>query len=130
MFSAIRLGDGDLYLYELFHLKLSADLLTLSGCGTGLSSISEGDELVGLARGALYAGARSLLLSLWDVNDRSAEQFMAGFYRHCAEGETLARAFAEATKTVREEHPHPYFWAPFLLVGKALSSISAASEKK
>ncbi|HKT48288.1 MAG TPA: CHAT domain-containing protein [Candidatus Acidoferrales bacterium] len=129
MFSAIRLGDGDLYLYELFHLKLSADLLTLSGCGTGLSSISEGDELLGLARGALYAGARSLLLSLWDVSDHSTEQFMAAFYRQCAEGQNLAQAFAKATKKVRESHPHPYFWAPFLLVGKALSSISQSHAK-
>ena len=63
MFSGIRLGDGYLHLYELYHMQLSAELLTLSGCATGLNVIAAGDELVGLIRGALYAGARSLLLT-------------------------------------------------------------------
>ena len=72
MFSGIRLGDGYLYLYELYQLQLSAELLTLSGCATGLNVIAAGDEVLGLIRGALYAGARSLLLTLWEVNDRSS----------------------------------------------------------
>jgi CHAT domain-containing protein/Flp pilus assembly protein TadD len=121
MFSGIRLGDGYLHLYELYHLQLSAELLTLSGCATGLNVIAAGDELLGLIRGALYAGARSLLLTLWDVNDRSTAQFMTSFYRHLQQSSNKAAALAEAAKEVREEHPHPYYWAPFVLVGKALS---------
>src|SRR5260370_39048320 len=64
MFSGIRLGDAYLHLYELYHMQLSAELLTLSGCATGLNVIAAGEELLGLIRGALYAGARSLLLTL------------------------------------------------------------------
>jgi CHAT domain-containing protein/Flp pilus assembly protein TadD len=120
MFSGIRLGDGYLHLYELCRLRLSAELLTLSGCATGLNVIAAGDELLGLVRGALYAGVRSVLLTLWDVSDRTTAQFMTSFYRRLQDSPHKAAALAVATKAVREEHPHPYFWAPFVLVGKAL----------
>jgi CHAT domain-containing protein/Tfp pilus assembly protein PilF len=123
MFSGIRLGDGYLYLYELYHMRLSAELLVLSGCATGLNVVAAGDELVGLIRGALHAGARSLLLSLWDVHDESTTQFMTAFYGRWGQGEEGAGAYANAIKEVRERHPHPYYWAPFVLVGKALTGL-------
>src|SRR3984885_1161483 len=69
MFSSIRLGDSHLSLYDLSHLQLPAELVVLSGCATGLNVITPGDELIGLARGLLQAGAQSLVLSLWDVHD-------------------------------------------------------------
>ena len=124
MFSGIRLGDGYLHLYELYHMQLSAELLTLSGCATGLNVIAAGDELLGLIRGLLYAGARSLLLSLWDVNDRTTAQFMTSFYRRIQQSASMPEALAAAAKEIRERHPHPYYWAPFVLVGKALSGKS------
>jgi CHAT domain-containing protein len=123
MFSGIRLGDGYLYLYELYQLRLSAELLTLSGCATGLNVIAAGDELLGLIRGALYAGARALLLTLWEVNDRSTAQFMTSFYRRLPGAKSKAEALAEAAKEGRESHPHPHFWAPFVIVGKGLNGI-------
>jgi CHAT domain-containing protein len=123
MFSGIRLGDGYLYLYELYQLRLSAELLTLSGCATGLNVIAAGDELLGLIRGALYAGARALLLTLWEVNDRSTAEFMTSFYRCLPGAESKAEALAQAAKEVRATHPHPYFWAPFVVVGKGLNGI-------
>ena len=123
MFSGIRLGDGYLHLYELYHMQLSAELLTLSGCATGLNVIAAGDELVGLIRGALYAGARSLLLSLWDVHDRSTAKFMTNFYHRLQQGDNKAAAVGAAAKEIRAEHPHPYYWAPFVVVGKALSGV-------
>ncbi len=123
MFSGVRLGDGYLYLYELYNLRLSAELLTLSGCATGLNVVAEGDELLGLIRGALYAGARSLLLTLWEVNDRSATLFMTSFYRQLLAIDSKARAVTQAAREVRERYPHPYHWAPFVIVGKALNGI-------
>src|SRR5262249_31989458 len=80
LFSGVRLGDTFLTLYDLYRLTLPADQITLSGCSTGLNVIAAGDEVIGLMRGLLYAGARSLLLSLWDVNDRSTSAFMSAFY--------------------------------------------------
>jgi CHAT domain-containing protein len=121
MFSGVRLGDGYLYLYELYNMHMSAELLTLSGCATGLNVVAAGDELLGLIRGALYAGARALLLTLWEVNDHSATTFMTSFYQQLPAARSKAAALSQAARQVREQHPHPFYWAPFVLVGKALS---------
>jgi CHAT domain-containing protein len=120
MFSGIRLGGGYVNLYDLYQLKLDADLVTLSGCATGLNVVAAGDELLGLIRGLLFAGARSLLLTLWDVNDRSTAEFMSYFYRRLQSGEDKAPAVQGAMQELREQYPHPYHWAPFTLIGKVL----------
>lgn len=119
MFSAIRLGDSFLSLYDLYHLRLPVELITLSGCATGLSVIDAGDELIGMTRGLLHAGAQSLILSLWDVHDSSTAQYMHAFYRHLGEGKTKAKSLQAAMIDLRESYPHPYQWAPFVLVGRS-----------
>ncbi|MGH9727696.1 MAG: CHAT domain-containing protein [Candidatus Acidiferrales bacterium] len=118
MFSGIRLGDAYLNLYDLYQLKLEADLVTLSGCATGLNVVTAGDELLGLIRGLLYAGAQSLLLTLWNVHDRSTADFMMSFYRRFQEGADKAAALQCAMQELRERYTHPYYWAPFVFVGK------------
>lgn len=122
MFSGIRLGDAYLNLYDLYQLQLEADLVTLSGCATGLNVVTAGDELLGLIRGLLYAGAQSLLLTLWNVHDRSTADFMTSFYRRFQKGAGKAAALQGAMQELRQRYPHPYYWAPFVLIGK----ISAA----
>jgi CHAT domain-containing protein len=121
MFSAIRLADSRLSLYDLYHMNLPAELLTLSGCVTGLSVITDAEEPLGLARGLLYAGARSLLLSLWDVDDRSTAGFMTSFYFHLLNKDNKAAALRDAMLDHRSRYPHPYYWAPFRLSGKVLT---------
>ena len=121
MFSSIRLGNGPLSVYDLYDLRLSAELVTLSGCGTGLNVVVGGDELLGLVRGLLYAGARAVLLTLWDAYDRSTAEFMEIFYGHLRTGSTKARAVQAATQEIRERYRHPFYWAPFTLIGHALS---------
>ncbi|MCG8460451.1 MAG: CHAT domain-containing protein, partial [Holophagales bacterium] len=106
-----------LSLFDLYHQRLDAELVVLSGCGTGLAAVRGADELVGLARGLLFAGARSTLVTLWDVHDRSTAGFMRAFYRHLAAGEAKADALRRAMLDHRSEHPQPYYWAPFVLVG-------------
>jgi CHAT domain-containing protein len=118
MFSGIRLGEAYLNLYDLYQLRLEAELVTLSGCATGMNVVSAGDELLGLIRGLLFAGAHSLLLTLWDVHDRSTSEFMTRFYRRFVTGEDKASALQGAMKELRQEYPHPYYWAPFTLTGK------------
>ncbi len=120
MFSGIRLGGAYLSLYDLYQLKLEAELVTLSGCATGLNVVAPGDELLGLIRGLLYAGAQSLLLTLWDVNDRSTADFMRLFYGRLTDGSEKATALQVAMQKMREDYPHPYHWAPFTLIGKVL----------
>ncbi|HTX39146.1 MAG TPA: CHAT domain-containing tetratricopeptide repeat protein [Bryobacteraceae bacterium] len=117
MFSSIRLGDGYATLDDLYQLNLPVELAALSGCSTGLSVVASGDELLGLVRGLLHAGARSLLLTLWDVQDRSTAWFMNSFYRLLAERGDKAAALQGAMQELRERHPHPYYWAPFVLIG-------------
>lgn len=119
MFSAIRLGDSFLSLYDLYHLRLPVELITLSGCATGLNVVDAGDELIGMARGLLHAGAQSLILSLWDVHDSSTAQYMQSFYRHLGEGKTKAKSLQAAMIDLRESYPHPYQWASFFLVGRS-----------
>ncbi len=118
MFSGIRLGNAYLSLYDLYQLKLEAELVTLSGCATGLNVVTAGDELLGLIRGLLYAGAKSLLLTLWNVHDRSTAEFMGCFYKRFQGGIDKAAALREAMQDLRERYPHPYYWAPFILIGK------------
>ena len=119
IFSGVRLGDSYLTLHDLSDLRLPADLITLSGCGTGLQTIAAGDELRGLVRGLLAAGARSLLVSLWNVHDVSTAHFMTFFYRQLEAGADKATAVQQAMAELRAQNPHPYYWAPFILVGAA-----------
>lgn len=118
LFSSVRLADRHLSLFDLYHQRLSADLVTLSGCATGLNVVEGGDELVGLTRGLLYAGARAVLVTLWDVHDASVAESMTAFYRRLAGGDGLAEALAAVMRDRRKHHPHPYYWAPFVLVGE------------
>ena len=103
--------------YDLYQLRLSAELVALSGCSTGRSGVVGGDELLGLVRGLLYAGARSLLLTLWDAHDRSAADFMQAFYGQLGKGAPKARAAQHAMWEIRERYPHPFYWAPYTLIG-------------
>ncbi|HEV7500855.1 MAG TPA: CHAT domain-containing protein, partial [Vicinamibacteria bacterium] len=121
MFSGIRLGGSYLTLYDLYSLKLSADLVTLSACVSGVNVIAAGDEVLGLARGLFRAGAASLLLTLWEVPDQSTAEFMKAFYARVLAAPNRATALREAMIEVRERYPHPIHWAPFLLMGKVLS---------
>jgi tetratricopeptide (TPR) repeat protein len=116
-FSSIRLGTSYLSLYDLYRLQLPVELVTLSGCATGLNAIQAGDELIGLARGLFQAGAQSLLLTLWDAHDASTTDCVIHFYRQLLQGRHRAAALRQAMFKVRERCPHPYHWAPFVLMG-------------
>jgi CHAT domain-containing protein len=118
MFSSIRLGTSHLSLYDMAHLQLPVELIALSGCATGLNVVTPGDELMGLVRGLLQAGAQSLVLSLWDAHDDSTKEFMVEFYTQLQQGRSRAKAMQTAIIRQRERRPHPYHWAPFLLIGK------------
>ncbi len=118
LFSAIQLADGWLSLYDLYSLRLHASLVTLSACDTGLSQVLAGDELVGLARGLFQAGTASVVVSLWAVNDASTALLMDHFYSELEQGHRPAAAMRAAQCNVRRKYPHPYYWAPFLVIGR------------
>ena len=120
MFSSISLGDSQLNLFDLYQLNLPCEMVTLSGCGTGLNMVVGGDELLGLVRGLFYAGAQGVLVTLWDVNDQSTAEFMELFYEGLRGKKNKAEAVQSAMAEIRRRYPHPYYWAPFVLVGKYL----------
>jgi CHAT domain-containing protein len=119
MFSGIRLGDTYLNVYDLYRLRLRADLVTLSGCATGANVAAAGDELLGITRGLFCAGAHTLLLSLWNVHDESTAMLMSSLYRRITDGAPAVDALRDTMHEVRAERPHPYYWAPFVLTGKS-----------
>lgn len=121
LFSGLTLADGDLTTLDVFNLRLKASLVTLSACQTGRSVVGGGDELLGLMRAFLYAGAASLVVSLWTVADAATAEWMATFYRALSGGATKSAAAREAQvvwlRQARGMREHPYYWAPFILVG-------------
>jgi CHAT domain-containing protein/tetratricopeptide (TPR) repeat protein len=118
MFSAFKLAGRWVTVQDLYGLRCEANLLTLSGCSSGMHQVAGADELLGLVRGLLYAGARSLLLSLWPVSDESTSQLMKAFYSCWNAGMSKTAALQRACQEVRANFPHPFFWAPFVLIGK------------
>ena len=119
--SGLKLSDSWMTVRDVCSLDLNADLVVLSGCETGRNMIGAGDELHGLLRGFFVAGARSLITSLWAVDDETTECFMTSFYRSRQgkgkENIKNSSAMRLAWRTVKEDYPHPSFWAPFVLIG-------------
>jgi CHAT domain-containing protein len=118
LFSSLQLGDGWLTVRDAYRLNLDCDLLTLSACETGLNAFSPGDELLGMARGFLAAGAPALLVSLWIVDDKATASLMVDFYTSLREGAGPAAALRTAQRRQMQRTSHPYFWAPFALMGR------------
>jgi len=116
-FSALKLADGWIDVREIYRLPLAARLVVLSACESGAGRVRGGDEVIGLARGFLGAGAQSLMVSLWNVHDESAAGLTDLFYHHLQSGETPAAALRAAQQTAIAAAQHPYFWAPFLVIG-------------
>ena len=112
-------NDGRLTVGELYSLSLDADLVTLSACETGLGKIASGDDVVGLARGFLYAGSRSIVASLWKVDDAATAHLMTKFYATLKQADTR-EALRAAQLATRKKYDHPYYWAAFQLTGNAL----------
>jgi CHAT domain-containing protein/Tfp pilus assembly protein PilF len=120
-------NDGLLELHEIIGMDLHADLVTLSACQTGLGSghfaeIPPGDDFVGLTRAFLYAGSDSVMATLWEVDDQSTAELMQQFYsqlRQSPEAAGKAAALTAAQRAFRssKNYNHPYYWAPFVLMG-------------
>jgi CHAT domain-containing protein len=118
LFSSLRLTDGWLTVRDANKLDLNCGLVTLSACETGVSAVAPGDEIIGLARSFFSAGAPSLLVSLWTVNDAATADLMIDFYRELLDGQSPAAALRHAQLSMLAHHPHPFFWSPFVLLGR------------
>jgi CHAT domain-containing protein len=115
------LEDGLLEVGEVSGLDLDCDLVVLSACQTGRGRLFSGEGIVGLSRAFLYAGARSVIMSLWNVSDLSTGQLMKDFYRNLTSGLSNAAALREAKLRMvggGKQTRHPYYWSCFVMVGK------------
>jgi CHAT domain-containing protein len=114
--------DGNVYSGEIFNLKIKADLVTLSACQTGLGKVTKGEGIIGLSRALLYAGAKNIVVSLWAVSDESTSKLMLNFYSNILNTSTTGynTALREAKLSLMENktYSNPYYWAPFVLIGK------------
>lgn len=117
MFSALHLADGPLTAEEAERIALRPGIVVLSACETGLSGDETGDEMVGLVRAFMVAGAARVVGSLWPVEDRVASALMTDFCRSLCAGESPAAALRGAQLAVRRSYPHPFHWAAFTLHG-------------
>ena len=140
LFSGLELeaderNDGLLEVHEILDLSLHAGLVTLSACETGLGSgyfarLPAGDEFISLTRAFLLAGSQSVLATLWEVDDRSTVELMEGFYTRLGrEGGAGGRATAlvQVQRELRNsmKYKHPFYWAPFVLVGQSDRNLNA-----
>ena len=113
--------DGILRLFDIFNLRLPAELVVLSGCSTGLGKELRGEGLIGLTRGFMYAGAARVMVSLWDVNDEATAEFMARFYKALwLHKLTPADALRSTQSSMAKDKrwSSPYYWAAFVLQGE------------
>jgi CHAT domain-containing protein/Flp pilus assembly protein TadD len=113
--------DGVLRAVEILKLDLGADLVVLSACGSGLGRLVRGEGLVGLTRAFLHAGARRVVVSLWNVDDEKTADLMKTFYGRLRQGVPADRALREAkrelTRSDRPAYRFPYYWGSFVLIG-------------
>ncbi len=110
------INDGVLTADELYSMKLNADLVTLSACETGLGEINQGDDVIGLTRGFLYAGAQSIVASLWKVDDMATAYLMKQFYSNL-QSQNKREALRQAQIKTMKQFPQPYFWSSFQIIG-------------
>ncbi|MGB3464318.1 MAG: CHAT domain-containing tetratricopeptide repeat protein [Cyclobacteriaceae bacterium] len=120
--------DGNLHIFELYNLKLNADLAVLSACETGYGKLDKGEGIRSLARGFAYAGVPSIVMSHWKVDDQATNKIMTGFYKFLADGERKSAALRKAKLAyIEETNPeklHPFFWGAFVVVGNDSPIVS------
>ncbi len=118
---ADSLEDGMLHTYELYNMDLSAEMVVLSACETGIGELSRGEGVMSLGRAFSYAGCPSVVMSHWSVDDESTAQLMASFYEYIADGQSKAVALRKAKLDFLESavglKKHPFYWGGFVVMG-------------
>jgi CHAT domain-containing protein len=116
-------NDGYLNTFEIYNLNLKAQLAVLSACNTGSGKIRNGEGIMSLARGFIYAGVPSIVMTLWEVDDKSGADIMTNFYSYLKDGQAkdkaLQNAKLEYLSTASQLRAHPYFWSAYVNVGNS-----------
>ena len=113
--------DNKLYAYEIYNLKLNAQMAVLSSCNSGFGKMQKGEGMMSLARGFIYAGCPSIIMTLWQVADKSSSELMTSFYKYLKRGKSKQEAMRLAKIDYLEEADdltsNPYFWSGFVVLG-------------
>ncbi|MBI9038217.1 MAG: CHAT domain-containing protein [Bacteroidales bacterium] len=125
--------DGFLNTYEIYSLELNARMAVLSACNTGSGKLQRGEGIMSLARGFIYAGVPSIIMTLWEVDDVSGSEIMAGFYSYLKEGfskdEAIRLAKIDYLTTANQIGSHPYFWSAYVGIGNTRPLVSNPNTK-
>jgi CHAT domain-containing protein len=124
--------DGFLQAREIYHLKLASDLVVLSACQTARGRVLSGEGVQGMARAFFHAGAKSVVASLWNVNDERTAAFMESFYRHLSEGQSKSQALRSAKLEMLHDERTiaPRYWAAFILLGEDRRTVPIAERAR
>ena len=113
--------DHNLFTYEIYNMKLNAEMVVLSSCSSGYGKMQKGEGMMSMARGFIYAGCPSIVMTLWQVSDHSSADLMSGFYKHLKSGQSKKKALREAKieyiSSSDKLKANPYFWSAFMMVG-------------
>jgi len=119
--SPVNAEDGMLNTYEVYSVTLNAMMVVLSSCNTGNGILATGEGILSLARGFLYAGSRSVVMSMWAVDDNSAAEVMRSFYRNMRSGQAKSTALRTSRlkflRSADQTRSHPYFWSALVIYG-------------
>ena len=110
--------NGFLTLTKVLDMKLDADMVVLSACVTAKGRMIEGEGVANFVRAFQHAGARSVVVSHWYVPSLQTVDYMKSFYDQINQGKTRADAMKSTRLDIKKKHPHPYFWAVFVLYGE------------
>ena len=120
--------DGPLYAYEIYNMPHELDLAVLSACQTGDGALKKGEGIMSLARAFISSGCKSVITSLWNVNDQNSSPLMTSFYEHVWTGKTVGESLGQSKRDYLNSasstlQAHPYNWATFIAIGKADMAI-------
>jgi CHAT domain-containing protein len=120
-------SDQALYAYELFDTPLNSEFIMLNSCSSGSGQYIQGSGIMGISRALRYAGAKSLALNLWSVNDKVASEFATDFYDLLNKGETKSEAIRQAKlNQLKRANANPHFWGAYMMIGNP-SPVTAKS---
>jgi CHAT domain-containing protein len=117
------LNDGFLNTYEIYNMRFNARMAVLSSCKTGYGKLMKGEGVMSLARGFMYAGCPSIVMTLWEVSDKSGAKLMQDYYQSLIKGKSKSVALQEAKlnflKKADNLKANPYFWSTYVIIGDA-----------
>ena len=123
--------DGILYPHELYNLNLAADMVVLSACETGVGNYKKGEGVFSMARAFAYAGAPSIVMSLWKVNDQITSRVMKNFYQNLNKGTEISASLRKSKLNYLEKADeltaHPFYWAAFVPIGQSKAIVSSGN---